>query len=753
MTNETKSRLSNAYSTTKNPPITFNTRYKVNVPRSRSRDPSPSIESNVSQQTVLQRLTAARDMTRDLNSSSKVPSIYSRTSQPRSRDCSPASKTCTDKMGDRNFITRSYSNSFATTKTDNSEFISATDNFNSRSALTSRSIREKSYDAGTAGYPRRASVTSNYRSRETSPIGNKYTSPYRISNGREKSSDPSPSILVNKTKLRDSSPINLLGLRQLSREPSPHITSSGFSTKSYDSLLNKTKTSEQNVCPDLSISYMTAREANMRPSRPHKLYQKNDKIAEKLYKEFKPSLSIMPDESRSLNDDLYALKCLKTTDTAESSRRESPVNESKIVIQVSTITRATSPSTFDNSSSCIRRRDIARTIESVRQRPLQGPKAADKSTQSDFDTCIPRYSSLSPRLDKTSPSENVKIQKNNGTLQENDLNVERNEESPPKPISNKDFRKSILNIGPTDRRSKSVTPSGSSPCHLSECVNKDIITLTLKNHENSDAKCGSLESVNQDSSQEQKPIQQTKEEMIFHKIEEAKLFLMRTLGNPSHSVTKDVMLCNKDLQTENFETNSNKNDHVIESERMDSNENECTLSLKSVSSGKTKDDELEVESILQDNDTVESKFSKWSWINEDSEGLNQSLQKLSRTWSDSPEQAWWCKSTDDLSLNCERFGEDSEHTEEKLNAVEACVDILTTKDIRDCTTLSINKTDSDDEKPQPLETSKTCAFVEFQSIDTVSNFFISKHRNIDDILGNLLMETQRVKIIFEFSFM
>ncbi len=269
---ETKSRLSSTYATTpkkeeKGPPITFNTRYKIstNSSRARSRDPSPSVNTENGTKSAFQRISAARS--RDPSPS---VSTYSRVSATRSRDPSPASTT-TEKSS----LTRTYSNSLSVPSKEpqkplgrslSSTVGSARDKLEKSFSSNLTPARERSRDPSPSFGNRRPSITSiisnTSRSRDPSPVDRKLLSTYSISNGREKSREPSPSIILNKPKIRESSPsLSISNYRLSSREPSPaesltKISSSGYAYKT----LNKAS-SPQIKSSDLALSYMSNSES------------------------------------------------------------------------------------------------------------------------------------------------------------------------------------------------------------------------------------------------------------------------------------------------------------------------------------------------------------------------------------------------------------------------------------------------------------------------------------------------------------
>lgn len=643
LTAETRSRLAGTSNGTTNgttkkeekgPPITFNTRYKVTGTRGRSRDPSPTVENGGAPQTALQRLTAARDA-RDPSPATKstsASSVYSRLSAARSRDPSPVSKSFTDSAYDKSSYSSShlYGNNGLDKLSDACKALTAKADKYSSSSITT--LKDKSRAPSPSSTTRRSSITSISsaypRSRDPSPVDSKYSmSSYRLSTANEKTREPSPSITLNKLKTRESSPLNVSTYRRTaSREPSPsepykYTSSLSNSALSRPSLSKPAATNSfQNKNPDISISYMTASEAtNSRSTRASYI----NRFSPTKEKPASPSLiplrneppkPVEPPPSKPVESESSEETSSSEEDSSdESTEEEVKKPEAKIMIQVTTITRGTSPTPPGTTSSRVRRVEVAKTIEKVRQRPLQGPPTFEKATQSDRMDDSTRYSryggptsrsiyspysssptSYSSRVsgltpprftrESTSATEsdksesssqisdkfNFKLTPSEDAAKNSTLSARVKERSrelssksttpdvekvlPPQSptksnksdspkatkASNKDFRKSALNMGPTDRvrRSKSNSSDPSSPTvektrmQFQQMVNGETKPQAPLERSPSVDSESSTDSGDVESQIEQKKAPEpTKEEIINHKIEEAKSFLLKTLGN------------------------------------------------------------------------------------------------------------------------------------------------------------------------------------------------------------------------------
>ena len=902
LSSETKTRLTSTFGTAKKeekgPPITFNTRYKVTSTRGRSRDPSPAAgaENGGEKQTALQRITAARS--RDPSPASS----YSRLSTTASsRDPSPVSKSYSDSTTKP--VTRSYSSTLDVDKeklnepkkTYGSAPISVRDKLQRTYSATLATNREKSRDPSPSlsRRPSITSITSNYaRSRDASPDNSYLLSSYRISNGREKSRDPSPTISLNKTKLRESSPLsisNISSYRRPSREPSPSESLSKYSTPSSYTSPSTTKTYSKLSAPsltqpskslDVSISYMSASDSNSRPSRPSRISyinrhspQKESSIQTSIPLKSEspiPPREIIKVESES--DETTSSSSSEESD--ESSEDEIVKPEPKIMIQVTTITRGTSPN--PSTSLRVRRIEFAKTIEKVRQRALQSPSMADKSTQSDrmddstrnsrygitsrtpyspyspsptsySSRYTPRYSrdtteiveadkSDSDRMSQKSDKFNFSLPKSKETSPvKNDtsrsssianspspsrisvakdrvrISASKTPEKPPQSPtksespkiasvrgSNKDFRKSALNMGPTDRvrRSKSSSSDNSSPT-VEKTVeqfqnmlngseeNKKLIQSKRSESVESDS---STESIEVQSQIEQKYVEPTKEEIINHKVEEAKSYLLKTLGNVAalNSLKSPVTVESESEYPEslstNFNSQTNKLDfsglqksvsgekpwwmdsssddtkHLTENEPTITQDNnilppeEPTKLLNGFS-------ELTINSTQDQNDTQNS---KWSWMNGPELSLSDRFQKLERVQSG--EKAWWCNSPENkitsdnqaVAQNVENSQMWEQETQADISEIQQDDEIREID--RNYQSQSVSATPLGDRaSPEGLEAN----FVDrkspydnlqgesyhkepLQDFNARPRLFISRHTNIDDLLGEFifkLMET------------
>jgi FH1/FH2 domain-containing protein 3 len=892
LSSETKTRLASTFGTAKKeekgPPITFNTRYKVTSTRGRSRDPSPAAgPENPAPQTALQRISAAR---------SRDPSpttAYARISAARSRDPSPVSKTYTDSTATKP-LTRTYSNSLEVGKEKTNDtakktygvpLTSVRDKLERTYSSSLATNREKSRDPSpsVSRRPSITSITSNYsRSRDPSPESSYLLSSYRITNGREKSRDPSPTISLNKTKLRESSPLSITPYRRPSREPSPSESLSKYSTpSSYTSpatALNRLSASnltQQSKTPDISISYMSASEANSRPSRPSRVSyinrhspQKENSLQTSLPAKSESPIP-PPREPPKVESESDETTSSSSEETDDSSEEEIVKPEPKIMIQVTTITRGTSPNPPGSSSSLrVRRIEYAKTIEKVRQRPLQAPPMIDKSTQSDrmddstrtsrygitsrtpyspyspsptsyssrytprynrettetvetdksdsdrmsqksdkFNFSLPKSKETSPVKSDTSRSSSIatspspsriSVAKDRARLSSSKTPESvRPPQSPTKSESpkiaavkgsNKDFRKSALNMGPTDRvrRSKSSSSDNSSPT-VEKTVEQFQNLLNGGDEKRNQPQQversisvesdSSTESIEMQSQIEQKKSEPTKEEIISHKVEEAKSYLLKTLGNPAalNSLKSPVTVESESEYPEsistNFTTQTNKLDLDFSGlQKAVSGEKPWWMDDSDKEKSKTPENDVTVTETLPDDSTKllngfsdltinstqgQNETNKYSWMNGPELSLSERFQKLERVQSG--EKAWWCESPENkvtsdnqaVAQNVENAHMWEQETQADISEIQQDDEI---REIDRNYRQSVSATPLGDRaSPEGLEANfvdrkspydnlqGTYGGEKLQDFNARPRLFISRHTNIDDLLGKFVI--------------
>lgn len=879
LSEDTKSRLTSNYSTArkeeKGPPITFNTRYKSTPTRARSRDPSPTfVDNQTTQQTAVQRLTAARNLSRDPSPTSNV-SAYSRLSSTRSRDPSPVSKSYTGMSQDKTSINKSCSNRILGSNDRNDTTSSYLGSLPNSLEKTYSSKLSTSRDPSPGA---RSSILSSFpRSRDPSPVENKYRSmsSYRLSSERA-SRDASPSITLNKPKIRESSPVTY-----------PKKIGSASSCLSSTASLNNygSKTTRvgvpQNKTPDISISYMTSNET--RASRvnyvnrhsPHK--DKLDLPSMIPLRTESPKCQTVETTQKQPENDTESEESSSSSEETDddSSEENAKIPETKIMIQVTTITRATSPNPCSATHSRTRRIEVAKTIEKVRQRPLQGPPTFDKSTQSDRmddSTRNARYgvtsrstyspfsrspTNYTPRTtsslstsrysrepsetvsaaesDKSEPSEktsqksdkfnfalpkseeesSVKSDSTKGSLsskmssdnQKVRVSISKSKtpdstklppQSPTKSespksvsskVSNKDFRKSALNMGPTDRlvrKSKSSSSENSSPTvektrlQFQEMLNGDTKNQIPIERSSSVDSESSTESVDVDSQIERQIKSPTKEEIICHKVEEAKTFLLKTLGNSaaynSLKTSSSVIEANDNCETS--ESCSTKYPTQTHSANLDFS------SLQKTESGEkawwmdetnkvqenASDENANQEEVVQivsnfsdmtlktSNGFDETQKTKWPWL--ETKSLNEKLQKIQRVKSG--EKAWWCTSPENKTISENHALAQNPENTRNMWEQETQADISEIQRDDEFRENEINHQIvhlsqlynnlgasqlGDRASPEGLESQRislNCPVGKVFREETLQNFnghprlFISRHTNIDDLLGKSL---------------
>lgn len=904
LSTEIKTRLTSTYGVPKKeekgPPITFNTRYKVAPARGRSRDPSPATDTSNVQQTAVQRISAARNLSRDPSPSSKDLSAYSRISAVRSRDPSPVTKSYTDSSNDKSSLNKSYSNSISAPKDKNNELLktysgnlsSVRDKLERTYGPSLIASREKSREPSplVSRRPSITSVTSSYpRSRDPSPLDDKYRS-YRTTNDRASSRDPSPSYSLSKTKLKESSPVSVTSKYGTS---SSSRLSSAASVGKYNNTSNLT----QNKTPDISVSYMSASETNTRPSRVSYINRRSPQ------KDKLEPPSMIPLRNESPKIEVAAPAPSQTTEDSESEESSSSSEETddssseeiikppqtKIMIQVTTITRGTSPNPPGVINSRIRRVEIAKTVEKLRQRPLQGPSTSDQSTQSDrmddstrnsrygitsrsnyspYSRSPTSYSSrCTPNLTTTrqsrEPSESVsaaesdKSESSSKTSQKSDkinFSLPKSEESsvkcdsksssqtsspspsktssadkeklrismsksktpevkslPPQSptksdspkvaspkVSNKDFRKSALNMGPTDRvrRSKSSSSDNTSPTvektrlQFQKLLNGDAkVQPSLERSSSVDSSESSEESTDVESQIEQRPADPTKAELISHKVEEAKSFLLKTLGNsaalsslrspsPMIEVTSDhasseTCSTNYPTQTSSIKKLDLDFSRLKKSESgekpwwMDDNNDAQNVEQTKTDESASAEEATQIITEFSDmtlkttQETEVSPNSTWPWLDETRLKLNEKLTKIEKV--PSGDKTWWCKSPENKTSDNHAFAQHAEQTRNNMWEQETQADIseiqqdeseinqrlgqfynsnfdVSSSQLGDRASPEGLESNFSDQKPSFDNRSGSDYRKEvLQDFNARPRcFFISKHTNIDDLLGETL---------------
>ncbi|KAL5291757.1 FHOD1 family protein [Megaselia abdita] len=305
-----------------------------------------------------------------------------------------------------------------------------------------------------------------------------------------KSRDPSPAV-----KSRDPSPANS-HLRCKSRDPSPSIKNGESTYQSPYRPATRTLSTTSSYTP----RYRTTGSLSRTPTIADK------SISYLSSSDFRGKSSIRTREKR--------VTAAESKNSSPSPEVETKTEEPESFISVSVVTRGTSP-TPPNSTTVVRTRrlELAKTIEKVIQRSTKKVEYEDKEVQSDRMDDSTRYSrfsnsrigcSVSPRYSNSSsisPEKSPRYQdsKSSSISPEKAVKSSSASLSPAKSVSqllppisssskssssklpNKDFRKSALNVGPTNRsrkvkksekqESSSESSANSSSANSSEKVN------------------------------------------------------------------------------------------------------------------------------------------------------------------------------------------------------------------------------------------------------------------------------------------
>lgn len=755
LSEETKLGLScndaNSKKEEKGPPITFNTRYKSVSNCAKSRDPSPINNYTLNiPQTAVQRISAARNLSREPSPSRNSDSFIKFT-KARSRDSSP--------------LSNSFTSVYATTnKFPSNENFKKEDSFKLYTCNLPNAIKKNS-----------SALSYGKNSRDLSPTRGKFSV-----TRQSKSRDPSPAD----NKYSSTPTFRFSSEKVVSRYPSSFVTNSqGYKSESHSSLSEKT------------IASSTSCSSSKKKSGSSGESSKN-------FDETINNVPNIPQRASFINRNTTAhsmnLSNIETIDSAqiqnesESDQSESSSDDSCekktkaiIMIQVTTTTRATSPNPNLATLTRTRRVDIAKTIEKVRQRPLQPPLMIDKTTQSDRmddSTRNFRYVSSKPSFsmnnrsptnygsrtssslsssrgntscvnsEKSDSSERTMMcpDKLNFALQKSEEQSAKSEarkidsfskspecmeilppQSPTKKtsksisqkVSNKDFRKSALNMGPTDRpirRSRSSSSENSSPTVEKTRLQFQKLLNGEARDEKHEEKSSSvvIESSKELCDVDAKNEQAAKEEEVNVKIEKAKSFLIKNLGKSSRNVNS----VNSDGEA-NINTEKMLNDVTLN----ETTENSSDFSEMTVKVSNTLD---------------HSPKSKWPWL--EGISLNEKLHKIERIKSG--EKAWWCEDTHKATTDNYALALDSDSTRNmwEQETQDDVSEIQKDEEFRENGPkhgFSAQQVEGR-VSPEGLESCFSLLNI-FKNTDSVltsdetPSVFISKHTNIDEFLGKL----------------
>lgn len=196
---------------------------------------------------------------------------------------------------------------------------------------------------------RRSTITARVKSREPSPITK------RTYGGRSR--DPSPTEPNKEQRFGASTNPYMSTLSRF--YPRSTASTSSYASSGYggnnSSISSRTNSS--------ALSYMNANEASVRNTR------------RRLAKE-----DTSPPSSKSGSKEKSKEKEQLPAKNGEATEN----NEPEIMVDVSVVTRGTSPSmTPTTNISRMRRLEVAKTVEKVMQRPIRRPRTEDKMIQSD----------------------------------------------------------------------------------------------------------------------------------------------------------------------------------------------------------------------------------------------------------------------------------------------------------------------------------------------------------------------------------
>ncbi|XP_059614481.1 FH1/FH2 domain-containing protein 3 isoform X3 [Phlebotomus argentipes] len=676
--------------------------------------------------------------------------------------------------------------------------------FNTRYGSTLKVPRERSRDPSPSiGTVSRFLKPAGDRSRDPSPSVAKTTPKY----GRT-SRDPSPvspSISISRVRSRDPSPVDRPAptLLRRSRDPSPieqlkdrfGATSSGYSRLYNKGSSPSTYSKYSPTSTGPALSYMTHSEARACTviRKP-----KEKTPPTKIESELKP----------------------------EKIEKEEEV----VMVQVTMITRATSPNPQSSGGNYLKtRREVAKTTEKTIERPLKRPLMLDKEIQSDrlddptrnvrvsatkVTSSVPwtsyldtKYSPSSGSSSRYSTSNSVSPSKSSASTstkeksEESDKKVKKSSSSkspsseksktssaksskskspesskslpPPVPgkaesptkaaqsclkWANKDFRKSALNMGPSDQPRKSR--SSSSPVDSGDRLERSPSCSSSSSLSNDpgetrnvrESSKGSLLGTSADELSLDRPTSRSESaDVVSSKNEEAKSFLIRALGPVSLLNGKAQLSPEKPNWsvdgTPEPEVASVGDAMKFKLRHIDSGERAWWLTSEGESGQEKRDDSPKVQYKIRH---IESGEKAWWMLNEnstDADKLRMQHRSSSEAKSDTPkykirhiesgERAWWLGPPESPKPKPKKALPKRQESSEDEEVAKADHPL------------------GDRASPEGLEATRNHSpydNVPQKTRKSPRSLFISRHTNIDELLGAspiMMSERFSAKDVFE----
>lgn len=865
--------------------------------RTKSRDPSPSVSSSrrgsqtSATQTALQRISAYRERSKSREpspsasrsrSKNQAP-IITLSSQNRSREASPLAQKLSQLTAEfdslqklvarsreasqepavfispRSHLASSYSREQSPEKyynnTSRKPSITATTTTaaaptSATTTLLSTNHNHKNKEDIHAGEGKTSSSSTSRRSsREWSPLeqiksrfSQQYTTPSKPSVAGLSGSNNDMTSSYSKDSAFPASRISFINRRSPEKVKSPPVAAAAATLSKTSGANNLMKTSEQSV-KDIKTSEID-KDKNDDDNNDNDNSDKED--------DDESSTSCSTSTKTPSSTSESTSKQHQSTSVAHTKKSPSPP-KTKIFIQVRTITRATSPnsksgaggSSSGSSTSSLtrlRRAEIAKTVEKVRQRPLIGPQMVDKATQSDrLDDSARRYAASSSsssvystysmrnspaassgkysskfsreielseakerekqRADSSSclSIDSLSIPSSNnhrGTSSissRSSISAEKSRSSTPQTtyqsdsanvkcennLVSKDYRKSTLNMGPTNRSLRSTSSSSmDNPSSSVKETRKQLQQMFGQDEfardksrgvesENSEIECNlEVKNITSGRSPANEP---SREEKINQKIEEAKEFLIKTLGNKndfSHSTQykspspppspapPTPPSFNKSSSSASSIVSNNNQNH--KEEKADINGNYEIITEASPNNHHRLS---ELCNEVNNTNSISSN-SKYSWM-ENNNKLNDCLKKIERV--DSGEKPWWCQSPssndaddndddkvdEDITIAADvqlvnngttTSSELKASNERESSITYADVDVDKHENSIECRRrMSPEGVEASSSSPHGIESNSRAAdnLIMNNFADIEHNQFISKHRNIDDLLGKM----------------
>lgn len=743
--------------------------------RSRSRDPSPSASAKKS-------------------SINNHTPIINKLSQNRSREPSPLAQKLSQLTAEFNSLEKLVARSRETSREPSPFLSNRSSNYLPSSSYSREQSPEKKY------YRSSSNNIINNNNNASSNTSTMTTTTRKPSNKEDIKNSIYNRLSTSRRSSRETSPLEQIKSR-FSQQYTPKTSTLNLNSGSSNDLSSTNSSSSLLPSRVSYINrHSPEKIKSPSPSKNNLNRQQQSKSDDIKTSESEDGKDAKNDDNDDESDSSSSCSTSTKTPSSTSKSEETSLiskktrlspPKTKIFIQVRTITRATSPHSTSTASTRLRRVEFAKTVEKVRQRALIGPQMLDKATQSDrlddsarssrfaSSSSSSVYSSYSMRNSPSSSgrysskysreiestndarekresssclsidSLSIPSSTNRGTSisSRSSISVEKSRSTTPShtvvvdtstsaKCENKDYRKSTLNMGPTNRTIRSSSSSSDNPSSSVKETRKQLQQMWSNQDEFVREKSRGVENnlleekleINENDVGEEEVENRrddvasptSREEKINQKIEEAKEFLIKTLGKAelSHSKSNNSQFSSKENDTDingNYECNT-----------LSQSQSEKSVVSEEINSKQDNNDEII-------SDTKSS--SKWSWMDCNNNKLD--FKKIERV--ESGEKPWWCRSP-----SVEREKDVVGNGE--VEAVVSDKPIIPNDDSSNETKLTYedckhenfmeSRTSPEGVEATHHDETELCSN-DLMNRENEHNQFISKHRNIDDLLGKM----------------